>query len=41
MKIVGSTPGVLHYAAVSGYNILNGGATSNSGTHVLHVNTMG
>jgi hydrophobic/amphiphilic exporter-1 (mainly G- bacteria), HAE1 family len=32
MKIVGSTPGVLHYTAVSGFNILNGGATSNAGS---------
>lgn len=32
MKIVGSTPGLLHYTAVSGYNILNGGATSNAGS---------
>ncbi len=32
MKIVGSTPGMLHYTAVSGYNILNGGATSNAGS---------
>jgi len=32
MKVVGSTPGVLHYTSVSGYNILNGGANSNSGS---------
>lgn len=32
MKIVGSTPGVLHYTATSGFNILNGGATSNAGS---------
>ncbi|MDB5137299.1 MAG: Hydrophobic/amphiphilic exporter, family [Mucilaginibacter sp.] len=32
MKIVGSTPGILHYTAVSGFNILNGGANSNSGS---------
>jgi HAE1 family hydrophobic/amphiphilic exporter-1 len=32
MKIIGSTPGVTHYAAFSGFNILNGGATSNNGT---------
>jgi HAE1 family hydrophobic/amphiphilic exporter-1 len=32
MKIVGDAPGILHYTAVSGYNILNGGATSNSGS---------
>jgi len=32
MKIIGSTPGVIHYAAFSGFNILNGGATSNNGT---------
>ena len=32
MKIVGSTPGILHYVAVSGFNILNGGANSNSGS---------
>ena len=32
MDIVGSTPGILHYTAVSGFNILNGGANSNSGS---------
>ena len=32
MKIVSTTPGVLHYVANSGFNILNGGATSNAGT---------
>jgi hydrophobic/amphiphilic exporter-1 (mainly G- bacteria), HAE1 family len=32
MKVIGSTPGVNHYAAISGFNILNGGATSNSGS---------
>ncbi|HEY4935614.1 MAG TPA: efflux RND transporter permease subunit, partial [Puia sp.] len=32
MKVVGSTPGVIHYAAFSGFNVLNGGATSNNGT---------
>ncbi len=32
MKVVGSTPGILHYTSVSGYNILNGGATSNAGS---------
>jgi HAE1 family hydrophobic/amphiphilic exporter-1 len=32
MKVVGSTPGVTHYAAFSGFNILNGGANSNNGT---------
>jgi len=32
MSIVGSTPGVNHFAALSGLNILNGGATSNCGT---------
>jgi len=32
MPIVGSTPGVLHYAALSGLNILNGGSNSNNGT---------
>jgi HAE1 family hydrophobic/amphiphilic exporter-1 len=32
MKVVGSTPGVVHFAAFSGFNILNGGATSNNGT---------
>ena len=31
MKVVGTTPGVIHYAAFSGFNILNGGANSNSG----------
>jgi len=32
MKIVGSTPGMNHFAAVSGYNILNGGSNSNNGS---------
>ncbi|HXS35594.1 MAG TPA: efflux RND transporter permease subunit [Flavipsychrobacter sp.] len=32
MKIIGSTPGVNHYAALSGLNILNSGTTSNCGT---------
>ncbi len=32
MKIVGETPGVKHYAALSGLNILNGGNNSNNGT---------
>lgn len=32
MKIVGSTPGVNHFAALSGLNILNGGTNSNNGT---------
>ncbi|MEC5144012.1 efflux RND transporter permease subunit [Chitinophaga sp. 212800010-3] len=29
MKIVAETPGVLHYNAISGMNVLSGGATSN------------
>ncbi|MBS1933576.1 MAG: efflux RND transporter permease subunit, partial [Bacteroidetes bacterium] len=32
MHVLSSTPGILHYTAVSGYNILNGGATSNAGS---------
>ena len=32
MQVLNSTPGILHYTAVSGFNILNGGATSNSGS---------
>ncbi|HXB43118.1 MAG TPA: efflux RND transporter permease subunit, partial [Puia sp.] len=32
MQIVSATPGILHYTAISGFNILNGGATSNSGS---------
>ncbi|MFT3934102.1 MAG: efflux RND transporter permease subunit [Chitinophagaceae bacterium] len=32
MDIVGKTPGVMHYTAISGFNILNGGATSNAGS---------
>ena len=32
MKVVGSTPGVLHYTAISGFNILNGGTNSNAGS---------
>jgi HAE1 family hydrophobic/amphiphilic exporter-1 len=32
MEVVASTPGVNHYSALSGLNILNSGTTSNSGT---------
>jgi HAE1 family hydrophobic/amphiphilic exporter-1 len=32
MKIVGETPGVNHYAALSGLNVINGGTNSNNGT---------
>jgi len=32
MKIVGETPGMYHFAALSGLNILNGGSNSNNGT---------
>lgn len=32
MGIVGKTPGVAHYSALSGLNILNGGSNSNCGT---------
>jgi hydrophobic/amphiphilic exporter-1 (mainly G- bacteria), HAE1 family len=32
MTVVTATPGIMHYVAVSGFNILNGGATSNSGS---------
>jgi HAE1 family hydrophobic/amphiphilic exporter-1 len=32
MDIVGKTPGVNHFAALSGLNILNGGSNSNNGT---------
>jgi len=32
MKVIGSTPGILHYTAISGFNILNGGSNSNSGS---------
>jgi len=32
MKIVASTPGVQHYTAISGFNILTGGANSNNGS---------
>ena len=32
MKVVGETPGVAHYAALSGLNVSNGAAKSNSGT---------
>ena len=32
MKIVSTTPGILHYTSISGFNILNGGATSNAGS---------
>jgi hydrophobe/amphiphile efflux-1 (HAE1) family protein len=32
MKIVATTPGIQHYTAISGFNILNGGANSNNGS---------
>jgi hydrophobic/amphiphilic exporter-1 (mainly G- bacteria), HAE1 family len=32
MKVVSSTPGLAHYAALSGLNVLNGGTNSNNGT---------
>ena len=32
MKVVGETPGINHYAALSGLNILNSGTNSNNGT---------
>ena len=32
MTIIGSTPGIKHYSAVSGFNIVNGGNTSNGGS---------
>jgi len=32
MKIVGETPGVAHFAALSGLNVLSGGTNSNNGT---------
>ncbi|MDB5111128.1 MAG: Transporter, hydrophobe/amphiphile efflux family [Mucilaginibacter sp.] len=32
MKIVASTKGIQHYTAISGFNILNGGANSNNGS---------
>jgi HAE1 family hydrophobic/amphiphilic exporter-1 len=35
MQVLSSTPGIMHYVAVSGFNILNGGATSNAGSSFL------
>ena len=32
MKVVGETPGITHYAALSGLNVSNGSTKSNSGT---------
>jgi len=32
MKLIGETPGVAHYAALSGLNVLSGGTNSNNGT---------
>lgn len=32
MHIIGNTPGVAHYSALSGFNVSNGAAKSNSGT---------
>ena len=38
MQVVSSTPGILHYTAISGFNILNGGATSNAGSMFVMLN---
>ncbi|HEX4850675.1 MAG TPA: efflux RND transporter permease subunit, partial [Puia sp.] len=35
MQVLNSTPGIMHYVAVSGFNILNGGATSNAGSSFI------
>ena len=35
MEVVSATPGILHYTATSGFNLLNGGATSNAGSMFL------
>ncbi|HEY4288467.1 MAG TPA: efflux RND transporter permease subunit [Puia sp.] len=32
MDIVGKTPGIKHFSAISGFNILNGGSNSNNGS---------
>jgi len=32
MQIIGTTPGVGHFSAISGFNILNGGSNSNNGS---------
>jgi HAE1 family hydrophobic/amphiphilic exporter-1 len=32
MKVVSSTPGIEHYAALAGFNVINGATKSNSGT---------
>ena len=32
MKVVGSTPGVAHYAALSGLNVVTNASNSNNGT---------
>jgi HAE1 family hydrophobic/amphiphilic exporter-1 len=32
MRVIGETPGVAHYSAISGFNVSNGAAKSNSGT---------
>ena len=32
MKVVASTPGIDHYAALAGFNVINGATKSNSGT---------
>ncbi|HXC07196.1 MAG TPA: efflux RND transporter permease subunit, partial [Bacteroidia bacterium] len=32
MKVVSATPGVQHYAALAGFNVINGATKSNSGT---------
>ncbi len=37
MKVVNSTPGVLHYAALSGFNVITGATKSNSGTIYLQL----
>ncbi len=38
MKLVGNTPGVAHYGALSGLNVSNGASKSNSGTIFVQLN---
>jgi len=38
MKVVGETPGVAHYSALSGFNVSNGAIKSNSGTIFCQLN---
>ncbi len=41
MQVVSSTPGVAHYAALSGLNVLTNASNSNNGTIYCQLSSMG